>query len=60
MKCLFSKDSLQYFFSKEGNKPNRSKLEEIQKMHARKKHKMQDVLEGFHIYTKYTKLYSTI
>ena len=60
MKCLFSKDSLQYFFSKEGNKPNRSKLEEIQKMHARKKQKMQDVLEGFQIYTKYTKLYSTI
>ena len=60
VKCLFSKDSLQYFFSKEGNKPNRSKLEEIEKMHAPKKHKIQDVLEGFQIYTKYTKLYSTI
>ena len=57
MKCLFSKDSLQYFFSKEGNKPNRSKLEEIEKMHAPKKHKIQGVLEGFQIYTK---LYSTV
>ena len=36
MKCLFSKDSLQWFFSKEGEKPDRPKLEETEKTHAPK------------------------
>ena len=34
--CLFSIDSLQWFFSKEGNKPDRSKLEETEKTHTPK------------------------
>ena len=36
MKCLFAKDSLQWLFSKKGNEPDRSKLEEIGKTHTRK------------------------
>ena len=36
MKCLFSKDSLQWFFSKEGEKPDKPKLEETEKTHTPK------------------------
>ena len=35
MKCLFSKDNLQWFFSKEGNKSDRSKLEATKKTHQK-------------------------
>ena len=31
MEYLFFKDSLQWFFSKKGNKPDRSKLEQTEK-----------------------------
>ena len=47
MKCLLSKDSLQCFFSKEGNKPNRSKLEEIEKTHTPKNTKNSRSFLGF-------------
>ena len=43
--CLFSKDSPQWFFSKEGNKPDRSKLEETEK--TRTHQKMQKKLRSF-------------
>ena len=36
MKCLLSKDSLQWVFSKEDNRPDRSKLKEIEKAHSPK------------------------
>ena len=36
MNCSFSKDSLQWLLSKEGNKPGRSKLEETEKAHTSK------------------------
>ena len=36
MNCLFSKDSFQWFFSKEDNKTDISKLEETEKPHPPK------------------------
>ena len=39
MKCLLSKDSLQRFVFKEGNKPDRSKLEKTEKTNTPKKSK---------------------
>ena len=53
-KCLFSKHSLLFnvFFSKEGIKPDRSKLEETQKAHTPKNAKhLRDFL-GFPNYVK--------
>ena len=36
MNCLFPKDSLQWFFSQEGNKPDRSRVEKTEKTHTPK------------------------
>ena len=36
MKCVFSKDSVRWLFSKDGNKPDRSELEEIEEVHTPK------------------------
>ena len=47
MKCLFSKDSLQWFVSKEGNKPDRSKLEKTEKRHTPKDFKSFRGFLGF-------------
>ena len=47
MKCLFSKDRFHCFFSKEGNKPDRSKLEKAKK---RTHEKMQKISEVFWVF----------
>ena len=52
MKCLFSNDSLQGFFSKEGNKPGISKLEETEKTHTAKNKKKLRSFLGFPNFVK--------
>ena len=49
-KCLFSKDGL--FFSKDGIKPDRSKLEETEKMHTPQNAKH---LRSFLVFPNYVK-----
>ena len=44
---LFSENGLQYLYSKERNKPDRSKLEETEKTHAPKNTKNLRSLLGF-------------
>ena len=51
IKCLFFKDSFQWFFSKEGIKPDRSKQEETEKTHKPKYAKKRSFL-GFPNYVK--------
>ena len=52
MNCLFSQASLHGFFSKEGNKPARSKLEETEKMHTPKNGQN---LRSFLVFPNYVK-----
>ena len=61
MKCLFSKDSLQWVFFKEGNKPDRSKLEETVKTHTAKNAKDLRSFWGFPNFVKrFIPNYSTL
>ena len=61
MKCLLSKDGLQLFFSKEGNKPDRPKLEEIEKTHSPKNAKKLRSFLGFPNFAKrFIPNYSTL
>ena len=46
MKCLFSKDNLQWFFSREGIKLDKSKLEKTEKnKHTKKCRKIKKFFE---------------
>ena len=61
MKCLFSKDSLQWLLSKEGNKPGRSKLEETEKAHTQKNAKnIRSFLSFLNFVKQFIPHYSTL
>ena len=61
MKCLSPKDSLQWFFSKKGNKPGRSKLERNEKKHTPKNAKSLRSFLGFPNFIKrFISNYSTL
>ena len=52
MKCVFSKDSVQWLFSKDGNKPDRSELAEIEEAYTPKNAKNLRNLFGFPNFAK--------